>query len=519
MTYNAGPKATGTAATVGYVVAANHFETDGYRAHSSATRDVVNAKLTFAAESTRVTVIGSRSTSPNRRILPIDAAQVDADPRQADPVAVPSIRARPSINCRVGSQSSARLRTDFRVTGYGGNRQIGQYRAVRRGTTSSGGGESRLQLAVSAHAISCAAIGRARRGSSPSAPTPTDVSSGKASSTTTATRARARRRRHGCQRRRYAQLEWNALPALSLTLGVRSSQVRYESVDHYIVPPNPDDSGTRTYYNTSPIAAAVWHAASNLNVYVSYGQGFETPTFAELAYRPVGTGLNLALDPATSTSVELGLKWLPSPRQRVNLAVFAAETDQEIVIDTATGGRTTYRNAGKTRRRGFEAVWDADLGSGFAVHANYSWLKAEFVDSFFTGLPPTEVPAGAHLPGVPPQQALASSPMHQEASTASARRPVQYVGRVYVNDRNTAFAPAYTVERAHRIRADRGQCPVRRVRAGQQHRRRELHRIGHRGRHQRPLLRARPWPQLVRRSECQCRLLSVTPARQSCCTG
>ncbi len=167
------------------------------------------------------------------------------------------------------------------------------------------------------------------------------------------------------------------LPWLSLTGGVRTSRVKYDSDDHYVVGPNPDDSGARTYTNTSPIAGIVWHATDTLNVYVSYGQGFETPTFAELAYRPVGAGLNLALDPATSTSVEVGLKWLPTPKQRLNVAVFAADTDQEIVVDTATGGRTTYRNAGKTRRRGFEAAWDADLGSGFTAHANYSYLNAD----------------------------------------------------------------------------------------------------------------------------------------------
>jgi iron complex outermembrane receptor protein len=247
----------------------------------------------------------------------------------------------------------------------------------------------------------------------------------------------------------YAELQWSVLPWLSLTGGVRTSRVRYESDDHYVVGPNPDDSGSRKYTNTSPIAGVVWHATGTLNVYASYGQGFETPTFAELAYRPGGGGLNLALDPATSKSVEVGLKWLPTPKQRVNLAAFAADTDQEIVVDAATGGRTTYRNAGKTRRRGFEAVWDADLGAGFAAHANYSYLEATFVDGFFTGLPPVQVPAGARLPGVPSQQAygvISWTPGGFYGFGAAAE--VQYVGKVYANDRNTAFAPAYTIGNA-----------------------------------------------------------------------
>ena len=59
-TYNAGFKALGPAGPVGYVVAVNHFDTHGYRQHSSATRDIVNAKLVFAPEvDTRVTMIGN----------------------------------------------------------------------------------------------------------------------------------------------------------------------------------------------------------------------------------------------------------------------------------------------------------------------------------------------------------------------------------------------------------------------------------------------------------------------------
>ena len=159
-----------------------------------------------------------------------------------------------------------------------------------------------------------------------------------------------------------------------------------------------------------------------------------------------GTGLNLALDPATSTSYEIGSKWFPTANQRVNIAAFTATTNQEIVINTATGGRTTYRNASKTNRRGFEAEWDADLGQGFIAHANYTYLLAEFADPYVTGVPPVVTPAGSRLPGVPPQQVfgvLEWTPGGYYGFSAAGE--VQYVGRIYVNDVNSAFAPAYTI--------------------------------------------------------------------------
>jgi iron complex outermembrane receptor protein len=66
-----------------------------------------------------------------------------------------------------------------------------------------------------------------------------------------------------------------------------------------------------------------------------------------------------------------------------------------------------------------------------------------------SGTPPTVTPAGSRLPGVPPQQAFATlrfSPADFFGFTAAGE--VQYVGRIYANDRNTAFAPSYTVGNA-----------------------------------------------------------------------
>ena len=42
----------------------------------------------------------------------------------------------------------------------------------------------------------------------------------------------------------YAEAQWWLLDPLSLTLGVRSSRVHYNSADHFITAANPDDSGT-----------------------------------------------------------------------------------------------------------------------------------------------------------------------------------------------------------------------------------------------------------------------------------
>ena len=226
---------------------------------------------------------------------------------------------------------------------------------------------------------------------------------------------------------------------------MKRSDVDFRSADAYVNAINPDDSGSAGYRKTTPVVGLVFHASDAWNVYATYGEGFETPTFAELAYRPQGPGLNLDLRAAESRALEIGAKARVGAH-RLNAAAFAIDTDDEIVTDAATGGRTTFRNAGATRRRGVELAWDGDFGNGLVAHAALSYLRAEFADAFTTGAPPVEVAAGTRLPGVAERTAyaeLAWTPPTQSWLTLAIEG--QHVGSIAVNDRNSDFAPAYTV--------------------------------------------------------------------------
>ena len=452
-TVNLGVKATGIQDGVGYVGAYSWLDTNGYREHSAATRRIANAKLTFnVGESTRVTVIGSRQYQPHTQDpLGLTQEQWMADPRQANPVTTLFDTNKTISQYQGGFVIDQALTSDtsVRVTAFGGRRMIEQFLALTGAAPMSSGGVVDLDRNYGGFGARLVWKGSA-------AGRPLTLNIG-------ADVARQKEHRQGFVNnfgvvgdlRRdeddtvtgtdaYAEAQWYLFDKVSFTVGVRGSKVRYNSDDHYVTPANPNDSGSRTYYNTSPIAGVLWSVADNMNVYASFGQGFETPTFAELAYNPNGPGLNFNLQPATSTAYELGLKWLPLPSQRVNLAVFTAKTNDEIVINTATGGRTTYANAGKTRRRGVEAEWDAELPNGFTAHANYTYLLAEFADPYASG--DVIVPAGSRLPGVPPQQFYAVlnwAPGGYLGFNVSGE--VQYVGKIYANDRNTAAAPAYTI--------------------------------------------------------------------------
>ena len=50
-----------------------------------------------------------------------------------------------------------------------------------------------------------------------------------------------------------------------------------------------------------------------------------------------------------------------------------------------TGGRTVFKSAGATRRRGAEATWDGRYRYGLSSHVALTWLRAEFDESYTSG--------------------------------------------------------------------------------------------------------------------------------------
>ena len=111
-------------------------------------------------------------------------------------------------------------------------------------------------------------------------------------------------------------------PDWSATAGVRTTDVPFKSTDRTMTPTNPDDSGSVTYRKTTPVAALSWRPSDNLNVYASYGQGFETPTTTELAYRPDGTGINSGCCPPAAPQARLASR-RSGTGQRLDAALFA----------------------------------------------------------------------------------------------------------------------------------------------------------------------------------------------------
>ena len=149
----------------------------------------------------------------------------------------------------------------------------------------------------------------------------------------------------------YLQVEADLAARWKLTAGARASRVEFRSDDLYLA--NGDDSGGIDMSSVNPVVGLVYRASPGTSYYASYGRGFETPTLNELAYRPDGSaGLNTALKPARSNNVEVGWKYLPSASLSVTAALFGVRTEDDIVVLTNVGGRSSFGNAAATERYG-----------------------------------------------------------------------------------------------------------------------------------------------------------------------
>ncbi|MGM3150804.1 TonB-dependent receptor domain-containing protein, partial [Escherichia coli] len=110
-------------------------------------------------------------------------------------------------------------------------------------------------------------------------------------------------------------------------------------------------------------------------------------------------GLALDLAAARSRSVEVGSKWHAQNGTQMDISVFRAETDDELAVASNIGGRSTYRNIGRTRRQGVELQYRQALAEQLELQLAWTWLQAQVRSPYLTAN--STVTAGSRLPGVP----------------------------------------------------------------------------------------------------------------------
>src|SRR5690606_17296179 len=60
------------------------------------------------------------------------------------------------------------------------------------------------------------------------------------------------------------------------------------------------------------------------------------------------------------------------------LSIFSIDTSDEIVVDQSVDGRTTYRNAADTERRGAELAGNVIFSDAWSARVSVNYIEAEY---------------------------------------------------------------------------------------------------------------------------------------------
>ena len=462
-TWHYGMKATGAvgdgshAGDVDYTVSTNRFTTHGYRDHSGARKNLANARLGVRINDVSKLTLLLNSVD----IKANDAGGLTADewrdnPRQSprgDQYNTRKDTRQTQAGLRYERQLSAQ--DDLSVMMYAGERETTQYQSIPRAPQlkpSHAGGV--IDLTRHYQGIDTRLTHRGEL------LVPVTLTAGldyenmserrKGYENFVMVNGAPQYGEQGALRRNernlmwnvdpYLQTQWQLTDKLSLDAGVRYSSVWFDSNDYYITPGNGDDSGDASYHKWLPAGSLKYALTDAWNVYLSAGRGFETPTINELSYRADNqSGLNFGLKPSTNDTVEIGSKTRLG-NGLLTAALFQTNTDNEIVVDSSSGGRTSYKNAGKTRRQGMELGLDQQFGESWRLKAAWTWLDA----TYRTNVCDDASCNGNRIPGIARNMGYASFGYQPEQGWY-AGSDIRYMSDIMANDENTAKAPSWTV--------------------------------------------------------------------------
>jgi iron complex outermembrane receptor protein len=436
----------------------SRFETDGFRDHSAARRDQANLWVRYhAGEGSTLTILGNYLDQPDTQDpLGLTQEQLDQDPSQAG-TGAEAFNTRKTIHHAQGGLVFDHNFSDdnsIRALGYYGTRQVVQYLANPSVAITGSGGVVDLDRDFGGGELRWHHAGQL-------AGAPYELTLGTAYDRMNELRTGFVNvlGEKGDLRRdeddvvydfdQYLIASWNFTKRWQLAGGVRHSEIKYDSEDHFIVGINPDDSGSIDFEGTMPVLGLLFQATPDVHLFASAGKGLEAPTFSELAYRPDGLpGLNFDLDAADSTNMELGVKWRLGDHAQLNTTLFRSNTSDDIVTGPAPfPGRNTFVNADKTRREGVEfAASMSMLDAALTLDLAYTYTRARFKE--FVNFAGVDL-SGNQIPGVPENAAYLQLNWRHTPSGFTTGVEARWADQVFADDLNSAVADSYVVANWH----------------------------------------------------------------------
>ncbi|MFV9657378.1 TonB-dependent receptor family protein [Pseudomonas sp. NY15366] len=439
----------------GFIVNRSHFETNGYRDHSGAILDKTFAKLTLYPDDVSKLSLSFSELDQNDTQDPqgLTWQQVQSDRRAAAPSAL-QFDTRKTVDHRQFALNYERsfAAGTWQSTVYSGTRRVIQFQsipvAVQAPESQSGGV---IDFERRFHGIGNRWIQSFDLGSSLlTFTTGLDYDHSRDDrqgyenfvGDTLGVKGNLRRdeRNEVTSLSPYVQAAWQ-LGKLDLQAGLRHSQVAFDVDDRFLS--NGDDSGSVTYRELTPTLGASYALLPDLNLYASWGKGLETPTLNELSYSGPDNSFGFDLKPATSEQIEVGLKARLADATSLQLVLFQIDTDDELVVESASGGRSRFQNAAQTRRRGVELALESQLSDTLRSSLAYTQIDATYSKDFTSN--GRLIESGNRLPGIP-ARTLYGELAWQPLDGFSTAIEGLYRSKLYVEDSNTAkAAPSYAL--------------------------------------------------------------------------
>ncbi len=412
-----GIKASGDQNNVNYLLDTNTFMTSGSRTHSDASRDNENAKLIIQGDGdTQITLIGNRVNLSASDPLGLTSAQLTTNPQGAGAYAESWNTRKTVTQVQGGMELIQKINADssLKLMAYTGTRNQFQYQAPSPTTPipfangaisldrNYAGLDGQYQLKTMMNEIPIKMTVGINYGND------NDHSMGycnklgtlvNCSGKTTSISTDANY--HANNLDQYLQVELSPTEKTNVTAGLRRTSTQLSGNDNL----NTWAYTSSSYNQVMPMASASYLVDTLNRVYTSVGLGYDTPTLNQIKYSCGNVACTATpsstpnmLNAATTIQYELGWKSILPEIGSFNMAVFLANSSNEIVALTNISGKTVYQNANNTSRTGFELFTHLDLPMHFYSNVAYTYTLAKVTQDYTAN--GTLIASGSNIPGV-----------------------------------------------------------------------------------------------------------------------
>jgi len=237
----------------------------------------------------------------------------------------------------------------------------------------------------------------------------------------------------------YGQYRYFFTPKWEVIAGARLDKLELGVKDLFLS--DGDNSGQIDYIRLNPSAGFLYKQNANSSIFGDWSKHFETPALTELSANPSNEGgFNPDLKPQTSVQYSLGYRFKHSKWIKSEFSIYQIDLKDEWIAYglAAFPGRTFYKNAGISRRNGFE-IFTHFFPEGKISAINSMTFASHTFRDYQSG---NQNYKGNWVPGFSPFQ-LFSELRAQLNPSLFFSGNIRCLGKQFANDNNSVLVPAY----------------------------------------------------------------------------